>query len=82
MHVQQLTQVVTIQVNAMHLQNQDKAEEFLVLKVSQAGKPIAGKISYVGRNRAALVQVGTDTAKELIFARLCRRKLNTFPIYS
>lgn len=43
---------------------------FSIKGMSQAGKPIAGKISYVGRNRAALVQVGTDTAKEVIFARL------------
>jgi len=38
--------------------------------LSQAGKPVAGKITYVGRLRAALIQVGTDTAKEIIFSRL------------
>ena len=43
---------------------------FAVKGTNQAGKPIAGRVSYVGKNRTALINVGTDTAKELIFARL------------
>ena len=38
--------------------------------MSVAGKPIANKPSYVGKNKAVLYGVGTDSAKEAIFARL------------
>lgn len=37
---------------------------------SQQNKPIAGRPSYVGRNRQLLYPVGSDTAKEVIFTRL------------
>lgn len=37
---------------------------------SQAGKPIANRGSYVGKSKNLLFPVGTDTAKEAIFARL------------
>jgi len=40
------------------------------LRLSVAGKPIANKPTYVGKNRAVLYGVGTDSAKEAIFARL------------
>lgn len=37
---------------------------------SQASKPIANRPSYVGRSKTLLFPVGTDTAKEAIYARL------------
>ena len=43
---------------------------FAIKGLSVAGKPIANKPSFVGRNKAVLYGVGTDTAKEAIFARL------------
>ena len=43
---------------------------FAIKGLSVAGKPIANKPSYVGKNKAVLYGVGTDTAKELIFSRL------------
>lgn len=43
---------------------------FAVKGLSVAGKPIANKPTYVGKNRAVLYGVGTDSAKEAIFARL------------
>lgn len=38
--------------------------------VSQPGRPIAGRPSKVDKGRVSLIPVGTDTAKELIMARL------------
>jgi len=43
---------------------------FAIKGLSVAGKPIANKPSYVGKNKAVLYGVGTDSAKEAIFARL------------
>ena len=43
---------------------------FAVKGLSVAGKPIANKPSFVGKNRAVLYGVGTDQAKELIYGRL------------
>lgn len=43
---------------------------FAVKGLSIAGKPIANKPTYVGKNRAVLYGVGSDSAKEAIFARL------------
>ena len=43
---------------------------FAVKGLSVAGKPIANKPSFVGKNKAVLYGVGTDSAKEAIFARL------------
>ena len=43
---------------------------FAIKGLSVAGKPIANKPSYVGKNKAVLYGIGTDTAKELIFSRL------------
>ena len=43
---------------------------FAIKGASQAGKPIANRPSFVGKNKAVLYPVGTDTAKEAIFARL------------
>ena len=43
---------------------------FSIKGSNQAGKPIANKPTYVGKNKAVLYPVGTDTAKEAIFARL------------
>ena len=43
---------------------------FAVKGLSVAGKPIANRPSYVGKNKAALYGIGTDSAKEAIFARL------------
>ena len=43
---------------------------FAVKGLSQAGKPIANRPTFVGKNKAVLYGVGTDTAKEAIFARL------------
>lgn len=37
---------------------------------NMAGKPIAGRPSKVDKGRVSLIPVGTDTAKELIYARL------------
>ncbi len=50
---------------------------FAIKGASQAGKPIANKPTYVGRNKAVLYPVGTDTAKEAIFARLSTDPENT-----
>jgi phage terminase large subunit GpA-like protein len=38
--------------------------------VTQAGKPIANRPTFVGKNKAVLYGVGSDSAKEAIFARL------------
>jgi phage terminase large subunit GpA-like protein len=43
---------------------------FSIKGINQLGKPIANKPSFVGKNKAVLYPVGTDTAKEAIFARL------------
>ena len=43
---------------------------FAIKGASVAGKPIVSKPSFVGKNQTALYTVGTDTAKENIFARL------------
>jgi len=43
---------------------------FAVKGLSTAGKPIANRPTFVGKNRATLYGVGTDSAKEAIFARL------------
>lgn len=43
---------------------------FAIKGSSVAGKPIASKPTYVGKNKAVLYSIGTDTAKETIFARL------------
>jgi phage terminase large subunit GpA-like protein len=43
---------------------------FAIKGLSQAGKPIANRPTFVGKNRAVLYGVGTDSAKEAIFARL------------
>ena len=43
---------------------------FAIKGASVAGKPIISKPSYVGKTQTALYTVGTDTAKENIFARL------------
>lgn len=43
---------------------------FAIKGLSVAGKPIANKPSFVGRNKAVLYGVGSDTAKEAIFSRL------------
>ena len=43
---------------------------FAIKGLSQVGKPIANRPTFVGKNKAVLYGVGTDTAKEAIFARL------------
>ena len=43
---------------------------FAIKGLSVAGKPIANKPTFVGKNKAVLYGVGTDSAKEAIFARL------------
>jgi len=43
---------------------------FAVKGLSQAGKPIANRPTFVGKNKAVLYGIGTDSAKEAIFARL------------
>ena len=43
---------------------------FAIKGLSTAGKPIANRPTFVGKNKAVLYGVGTDTAKEAIFARL------------
>ena len=43
---------------------------FAVKGLSTAGKPIANKPTFVGKNKAVLYGIGTDSAKEAIFARL------------
>ena len=43
---------------------------FAVKGLSVAGKPIANKPTFVGKNKAVLYGIGTDSAKEAIFARL------------
>ena len=43
---------------------------FAIKGASVAGKPIVSKPTFVGKNQTALYSVGTDTAKENIFARL------------
>ena len=50
---------------------------FAIKGASQAGKPIANRPTYVGKNKAVLYPVGTDTAKEAIFARLAADPENT-----
>ena len=43
---------------------------FAIKGLSVAGKPIANRPTFVGKNRAVLYGVGTDQAKELIYGRL------------
>jgi len=43
---------------------------FAIKGASVAGKPIVSKPTFVGKNQTALYSVGTDTAKENIYARL------------
>ena len=43
---------------------------FAIKGLSQVGKPIANRPTFVGKNKAVLYGVGTDSAKEAIFARL------------
>ena len=43
---------------------------FAIKGLSTAGKPIANRPTFVGKNRAVLYGVGSDSAKEAIFARL------------
>jgi phage terminase large subunit GpA-like protein len=43
---------------------------FSIKGINQLGKPIANKPSFVGKNKAVLYPIGTDTAKEAIFSRL------------
>ena len=43
---------------------------FAIKGLSTAGKPIVNRPTFVGKNKAVLYGVGTDTAKEAIFARL------------
>ena len=43
---------------------------FAVKGSSQAGKPIINRPTFVGKNKAVLYSIGTDTAKEVIYARL------------
>ena len=43
---------------------------FAIKGLSQASKPIANRPTFVGKNKAVLYGVGTDSAKEAIFARL------------
>lgn len=43
---------------------------FAIKGLSVAGKPIANKPTFVGKNKAVLYGVGTDSAKEAIYARL------------
>tara|TARA_A100001201_G_scaffold143688_1_gene146725 strand:- start:3309 stop:5129 length:1821 start_codon:yes stop_codon:yes gene_type:complete len=50
---------------------------FAIKGLAQAGKPIANRPSYVGKNKAVLYGVGSDSAKEAIFARLSTEPENT-----
>ena len=43
---------------------------FAIKGLSTAGKPIANRPTFVGKNKAVLYGVGSDGAKEAIFARL------------
>lgn len=43
---------------------------FAIKGLSTPGKPIANRPTFVGKNKAVLYGVGTDSAKEVIFARL------------
>jgi phage terminase large subunit GpA-like protein len=43
---------------------------FAIKGLSTAGKPIANRPTFVGKNKAVLYGVGTDSAKETIFSRL------------
>ena len=43
---------------------------FAIKGLSTAGKPIANRPTFVGKNKAVLYGVGTDSAKEAVFARL------------
>ena len=43
---------------------------FAVKGLSTAGKPIANRPTFVGKNKAVLYGIGVDSAKEAIFARL------------
>lgn len=54
---------------------------FAIKGQSQAGKPIAGKPSFVTGRKVALYPVGSDTGKEWIYARINNedRKLIHFP---
>tara|TARA_Y100000004_G_scaffold197143_2_gene270013 strand:- start:5065 stop:6885 length:1821 start_codon:yes stop_codon:yes gene_type:complete len=50
---------------------------FAIKGLSTAGKPIANRPTYVGKNKAVLYGVGTDSAKEAIFARLASEPEDT-----
>jgi phage terminase large subunit GpA-like protein len=50
---------------------------FAIKGLSTAGKPIVNRPTYVGKNKAVLYGVGTDTAKEAIFARLATEPEST-----
>ncbi len=50
---------------------------FAVKGSNQTGKAIANRPTFIGKNRAVLYPVGTDTAKEAIFARLSTDKEST-----
>jgi phage terminase large subunit GpA-like protein len=50
---------------------------FSIKGSNQTGKAIANRPTFVGKNKAVLYPVGTDTAKEAIFARLSTDKENT-----
>jgi len=50
---------------------------FAIKGSNQTGKAIANRPTFVGKNKAVLYPVGTDTAKEAIFARLSTDKENT-----
>lgn len=54
---------------------------FAIKGQSQAGKPIAGKPTFVTNRKVALYPVGSDTGKEWIYARINNedRKLIHFP---
>ena len=43
---------------------------FAIKGLSTSGKPIANRPTFVGKNKAVLYGVGTDSAKEAVFARL------------
>ena len=50
---------------------------FAIKGLSQAGKPIANRPTFVGKNKAVLYGVGVDSAKEAIFARLSSESEDT-----
>jgi len=50
---------------------------FAIKGLSTAGKPIANRPTFVGKNKAVLYGVGTESAKEAIFARLSSEPADT-----